>query len=819
MGLIRKAATTLPQGAMGEIATVQKGEFLGQFASLEYPTLSAIRRNRAQGQGLRFYETMLLTDADIRGLLNRIYDAVLHYPTIVRAAEGPNPAYKVHAAFIDFATKQVPHLQNALRHKLSSYDRGFAVTEKVYEVVQRGEWTGAVIHVDLLDKPARWFTFDPERRLRFRTTSSYSPGELVPQQKFMVTTYGTNSDPFGDPILDAAYWPWRIRHQAFKNQAIYHDKWAIPTGKAKYQSSTDPVANEANRIKALRVLQAIQADSSIAYPEGMDLGLLESTRNGSISFETYLDQMWSIISRLITGQTLAGSGQKGGSYALGKVHAEAIANKVEMLATFVSRYYSRELRELVDINFGPQDAYPSFEILARDMLFKQAHLELEQVMMQNGHKVSVAFSDRVLQNVLPENAADTLTPPPATVPGQVLPVSPQLAAGDDEDPEETSRAARWQATVARARVGLQARGEAGAAEAQLVLLAAHRALHAHAAEKAKAIRGQLEKIGATATAQARPAITRAVKTIAKRMRGKKSPKGVTKAHLLKGLKGYDGAGLSGVFQTMLTGPSSVSFAASDQPPDISDAAKLALALQMLAIVDSVSRAAGDAPDGMTGSEFADSLTDPNGAAVDEAHANLFEGTHGTNIASIATAALRRKLDDPAYRKAYPYVMVVVTNPNARLGHRMLDGYVMSAEDARYSPFLPPFDFGCDCQVVPISAAKAVEMGLTGARPTGAVVDFMRAKGASPSPYGASSEYVGPNGERFNVGPPPGFAPAFASTDMYAQLQALRTKAAELARTDPDAWAALKNWLLWLFAFDVLTEDPPPEEAPNEEVAV
>jgi hypothetical protein len=245
--------------------------------------------------------------------------------------------------------------------------------------------------------------------------------------------------------------------------------------------------------------------------------------------------------------------------------------------------------------------------------------------------------------------------------------------------------------------------------------------------------------------------------------------------------------------------------ADPAPPDISTAAKLALALQMLAIADSIIDAAGDAPPEMTGPDFADSLTAPGGVAVDATHANMFEGTHSTNIANVATAQLRKKLADPKYRKAFPYVMIVATNPNVRLPHRMLDGFIISSEEAQYSPFLPPFDFGCDCIAVPISAADAAAEGLTGAAPLGRLDDFLRGKGATLSPQGG---YIAPGGQSFRAGAPPGFAPAFGETDTQVQLEALRAKAEEIRREDPEAWAQLSLWVAWLFGMDVLTQDPP-----------
>lgn len=752
----------------GEIATIQRsayGGVISNFGDMEYPLQSSIVLNRSNGQGLKLYRQMMLTDTDMSALFELMFDSVLHNPAVYRPASD-RPDHLEHARFLEAAFSRIEHLQNALRHVLYAYAYGFTVLEKVYGVMPSGEFSGAKIWTQLLDKPSHWFTFDMSRRLRFRTFANYSPGDLLPQSKFIVVRFGTNSDAFGAPVLDYCYWPHLLGHKYMKDEAIFMDKWASPTVWAQYDATGDTATDLAARYKALTVAQAIQADQSIATPKGMLLSLLESTRNGSISFAQARTNLFAMISRRVTGQLLATTGADGGSYALAKVHAEGMANKVEMLASFQDSWMSREARELIDINYGPQDVYPSRETLARDPVFKQAHLELEAKMIQNGHRVSISHSDRVLQNVLPHSPEDEARPLGGTIQAQSIAVNPALASGVD--------------------------------------LAAHSpALHAHARAKAKEIRGQLETIATTASAQAKPAIRRAVKSIASRVRSKKTAKAVTRAHLFKGLKGYDGAGLGEVFHTMLDRPTGVKFAL-EAPPPLSYAAKLAYALQMFSIVDSVAKAADDAPEGMSASDFADSLTDPNGAAVDQTHINLFEGTHGTNIASIATGALRQKLAVASYRKEFPYVMIV-TEPDARLNHAMLDGFILTADEARYSPLLPPFGFGCRCQAVPIARDTAISMGLTGTTP--ALGDFLKQQGARPE----GSGYVAPSGDRFTPGPAPGFRPAFSDTDTFAQLDALRAKADELSNDDPGAWASLVAWVVWLFGANVLREDPAGED--------
>ena len=437
-----------PSPSSAEIATVDRAEFYSPVSEYEYPNLSAIIRARSKGQGIAFYDTMEGTDPDLSAFFLDLVDDVLHYPSTTKAASD-DPQHKEHARFLKYALESIPNFQNVVRHFLEAYARGFSVTEKIYRVVDRGEWTGAVVFDALLDKPQRWFTFDMQRRLRFRTFQNFTPGELVPQQKFLVVTFGTNSNPYGAPVLDRVYWAWRLKHEAMKNQGLFMEKWAAPTAIAEYDWSQNSKLNEENRQKALRAIMAVQNDSALAVPKGMAVKLLESMRTGTISFEGYISQLTEMESRLVTGQILTSMGAEGGSHALGKVHEKRAANKVEMLAEFVSHVISRQIgRELIDRNFGPQDAYPVFKILAKSPVSRQADAELEAKLMANGHDISKSWSDEAFQIVTPDGPDDKLTFPPNISPSQPLPVDQNLAAPEPETLPELER------VVAPIRAGL-----------------------------------------------------------------------------------------------------------------------------------------------------------------------------------------------------------------------------------------------------------------------------------------------------------------------------------------------------------------------------
>jgi phage gp29-like protein len=407
-----------------EIATVRKAEFLTGFTQ-QHPNFSPVIRYRSNGQGIGIYDTMWFTDADLSGFFLNLNDDVLHCESVVQAAS-ELPAHQEHRDFFIFVLKSLPQLQNIKRHFLSAHAFGFSVAEKMYRVVDRGDWTGAVVYDDILDKPQRWFTFDEDRQLRFLTQQDPN-GVPIPQEKFVVNTFGTNSNPWGEPVLDLCYWPWYLKHHAMKNQGLWFEKWASPTAQAKYKWTGAGASNAQNRERALEVAMSFQNDQAIAIPEGIDISLLESTRSGAISFESYISQLTQMESRIVTGQLLASMGLEGGSYALGKVHAKQESNKVEMLAGWLDGRLNTLIRELIDRNYGPQDAYPRHMTLAKSPVERQAEATIQRSLQMMGIEFSKSYTERKFQVVPPTDAADILKLPEGFAPGQELPVSSQLA--------------------------------------------------------------------------------------------------------------------------------------------------------------------------------------------------------------------------------------------------------------------------------------------------------------------------------------------------------------------------------------------------------
>src|SRR5688572_22381371 len=75
-----------PVPTSAEVATVEKGEFLGGLLNVEWPNLSQIIKGAAKGRGVELYWRMWNADPDLPAIVNSLLDGVLALPGYVRRA-------------------------------------------------------------------------------------------------------------------------------------------------------------------------------------------------------------------------------------------------------------------------------------------------------------------------------------------------------------------------------------------------------------------------------------------------------------------------------------------------------------------------------------------------------------------------------------------------------------------------------------------------------------------------------------------------------------------------------------------------------------
>ncbi|MBF0380705.1 MAG: DUF935 family protein [Magnetococcales bacterium] len=180
---------------------------------------------------------------------------------------------------------------------------GFGVAECIWQ--QQGNH---IEIADILVRKQRRFAFNRDGKLMLRLVGDHR-GELLPEKKFWHFASGADNDdePYGLGLAHWLYWPVYFKRNGIKMWSIFMDKFGMPTALGSYPLS----ATEDEKQRLLAALSAIQTDSGIIVPEGMQVELIEAARGGNVSYELFLDRMNAAIAKVVLSQTMTTDSQGG----------------------------------------------------------------------------------------------------------------------------------------------------------------------------------------------------------------------------------------------------------------------------------------------------------------------------------------------------------------------------------------------------------------------------------------------------------------------------------------------------------------------------
>ena len=324
--------TQLPAESRNEIATVQKDVTSRPFSGILYAHDDTLQ-TRGGGQNYKIYDD-IERDCHAYGVLQKRKLAVVGCPWQVDAAS--EDALDVKAA--DMVRAQlsaigVPPADNpgeqivvASNFDLVSYNlldallKGFAVGEIMWDVDG-----GEIVVREVRPRDQRRFNFDIDYKLRLKTWGNFIPGEEVPARKFLVHSFGAKDGiPFGLGLGSRLFWPVLFKRQGIGFWLTLLDKYGSPTSVGKYPNGSSP----ADQTKLLDALGAIAQDAGVIVPEDMVIELLEATRAGTVSYESFARYMDEEMTFAVLGESPAAKGAGG---ALGAAANEREEVRMELV--------------------------------------------------------------------------------------------------------------------------------------------------------------------------------------------------------------------------------------------------------------------------------------------------------------------------------------------------------------------------------------------------------------------------------------------------------------------------------------------------------
>src|SRR6266850_2655555 len=337
-------------------------------------------------QGLRVFDDMRRDDQVKAALAFKKY-TVISTGWTIQSPEG-QPADWEPTRFARFVLENLDPdeigsctLDGDLYEILGALDYGYSVTEKIWAPIEDGEWAG---HIGLRSLKTRaphgiLFSQDEFGNLApdgiVQVTNRLTTGGRLPRNKFVLFTYQSQfGNPYGTSDLEAAYFPWWIKHNASKWLAMLLEALGIPPIFGLY----DPQRYTPAQIDELKkIFQNLQARTFgiIPKPGGttaqggastLDFWSPELAGQASRVFLPALEHLDQRISRAILMPSLIGltNDTSQGSFARSRVHFDVFLLVVEAIRKDLERIVMEQqiIRPLLDLNFPGLTEYPKWQL-------------------------------------------------------------------------------------------------------------------------------------------------------------------------------------------------------------------------------------------------------------------------------------------------------------------------------------------------------------------------------------------------------------------------------------------------------------------------
>lgn len=271
---------------------------------------------------------------------------------------------------------------------LDAIGKGYSCTEIIWDTSE-GDWRIS----ELKWRDPRWFVFDD---ITGETPLLREPGEnaaLQPYKWIFHQAKAKSGLPIRGGIARAVCWTFLFKSFTLKDWAIFCEAYGQPLRLGKWGEG----ATEADKEILLKAVANIGVDYSAIIPASMAVDFVKADVAGSHELyekrAVFLDLQTS---KVVLGQTGTTDAVAGG-YAVGKVH-DGVKDDIErsdgkQLASTLRRDI---VKPLIDLNKGPQKAYPKVRIGRPETVDVDKWMENVKTFVSLGGKVGMSVvRDRI----------------------------------------------------------------------------------------------------------------------------------------------------------------------------------------------------------------------------------------------------------------------------------------------------------------------------------------------------------------------------------------------------------------------------------------
>lgn len=261
----------------------------------------------------------------------------------------------------------------------------------------------------------RLFQFDQETRteMRLRVQGEHDGRPLAPLKFLTHVPLLKMGIPARNGLARLAAWAFMFKSFSMRDWAQFLEIYGMPMRVGKFHSG----ASDADKRVLLTAVRNLGRDAAAIIPDGMVIDFVESKGLSDKPFEGHVRFIDEQLSKLVIGKPGDGSASsKAGEEVLDKVRADIKRADARDLARTVMQQL---IRPVVDLNFGPQKAYPKVHLPIPDRKDLQVWSNSVVSFVDRGLPVEAAQVYDVLGIKEPAAGATLLAGPQATPKGDI----------------------------------------------------------------------------------------------------------------------------------------------------------------------------------------------------------------------------------------------------------------------------------------------------------------------------------------------------------------------------------------------------------------
>jgi phage gp29-like protein len=390
--------------------------------------VNAIMLAAEQGDIIRQLELaddMEERDGQIFSELDKRKRALLTLDWDVLPPEGASAAEKKQADQVKEWLRSIPNFKRRVIHNMSDgILKGFSALEMWWELDQR------TLQPRLEFRPQRWLTLNRERtQLTLRNNSEQYGVPLRPYNWVLHMHPARNGYVARQALSRVLMLPYLYKNYSTRDFAEFLEIYGLPLRLGKYPTG----ASDEEKRRLLAAVVGIGHNAAGIIPMGTEIDFQNAAAGTDVPFDTMLQRMDAIQSKIIVGQTLTSGEGQHGTQALGAVHNEVRKDILTADAELIGDTLTAQLvAPMVLLNIPGADPrrLPRFHIEVAEPEDIKAFADAVPALAGSGMRIGVAWAHDKLGIPVADDAEPVLqgsagSPPPAPdatpAPGQPVP--------------------------------------------------------------------------------------------------------------------------------------------------------------------------------------------------------------------------------------------------------------------------------------------------------------------------------------------------------------------------------------------------------------